>query len=277
MKVHEVAGGGGLRLHVREWGRADGAAILFIHGWSQSHMCWKQQYESALADEFRLVALDLRGHSMSDAPLDAQNYVNAQLWADDIAAVIDRFELLRPVLVGWSYGGFVICDFVRAYGQRKIAGINFVGAAVKLGPAAFGSLIGPGFLTHFPGATADDLPTNIEAMRAFVRACTARPLPAAEYEQAICWNMVVSPKVRAALAMREIDSDDVLSSLDVPVLVSHGEMDTVILPAMSRHIAEVCRTSAKVSWYPNVGHAAHMEGPGRFNAELADFTRRVSG
>jgi non-heme chloroperoxidase len=277
MKVHEVTGGGALRLHVREWGRADGAPILFIHGWSQSHLCWKKQYESALADEFRLVAFDLRGHGMSDAPLDAQNYVNAQPWADDIAAVIDQLELARPVLVGWSYGGFVICDFVRAYGQRKIAGINFVGAAVKLGPTAFGSLIGPGFLNHFPGATADDLPTNIEAIRAFVRACTARPLAAADYEQAICWNMVVPPKVRAALAMREIDCDDVLSSLDVPVLVSHGEMDTVILPAMSHHIAQKCRAPTKLSWYAGAGHAAHMEEPGRFNAELEDFARHTSG
>ena len=39
MQVHTVTGGGGVRLHVREWGRADGAPILFIHGWSQNHLC----------------------------------------------------------------------------------------------------------------------------------------------------------------------------------------------------------------------------------------------
>jgi pimeloyl-ACP methyl ester carboxylesterase len=36
MKVHAVRGGGGLRLHVREWRKADGPPILFIHGWSQT-------------------------------------------------------------------------------------------------------------------------------------------------------------------------------------------------------------------------------------------------
>jgi pimeloyl-ACP methyl ester carboxylesterase len=34
-----------------------GPAILLIHGWSQNHLCWKKQWESALADEFRLVAV----------------------------------------------------------------------------------------------------------------------------------------------------------------------------------------------------------------------------
>ena len=69
MKVHSVRGGGGLKLHVREWGKADGPPILFIHGWSQNHLCWVKQYDDGLADEFRLVAYDLRGHGMSDAPM----------------------------------------------------------------------------------------------------------------------------------------------------------------------------------------------------------------
>ena len=55
MRTHTVRGGGGLRLHVREWGREDGLSILFIHGWSQNHLCWAKQYESALAGEFRML------------------------------------------------------------------------------------------------------------------------------------------------------------------------------------------------------------------------------
>jgi pimeloyl-ACP methyl ester carboxylesterase len=143
MKVHAVQGGGGLRLHVREWGTADGPAILFIHGWSQNHLCWARQYESALADEFRLVAYDLRGHGMSEAPLEPGPYTDGKLWAEDVAAIIEELHLDRPVLVGWSYGAFVICDYVRAYGQDRIAAIDFVEGAVKLGETAFGALIGP--------------------------------------------------------------------------------------------------------------------------------------
>jgi pimeloyl-ACP methyl ester carboxylesterase len=109
----------------------------------------------------------------------------------DVAAIIDQLRLDRPVLVGWSYGAFIICDYVRAHGQDRIAAIQFVEGAVKLGDAAFGTLIGPGFLDHFAHATADDLPTNIWAMRSFVRASLAKPLGADEFETALCWNIVV--------------------------------------------------------------------------------------
>jgi non-heme chloroperoxidase len=276
MQVHTVTGGGGVRLHVREWGNADGPPILFIHGWSQNHLCWDKQYESALRDEFRLVAFDLRGHGMSEAPPGPEPYTDDALWADDLAAVIDRLDVERAVLVGWSYGAFVICDYIRAYGQDRVAAINFVEGVVKLGEAAFGTLIGPGFLDHFADATADDLPANIRGMRGFVRACLAKPVAAEDFETALCWNMAVAPQVRASLGAREIDDDDVLRGLAVPVLVTQGRSDTVVLPTMAEHILATC-PDAEASWYDGVGHVPHLEEPGRFNRELAALTRRVRG
>lgn len=274
MRTHEVRGGDGLKLHVREWGRVDAPPILLIHGWSQNHRCWQSQFDSPLAEEFRILALDLRGHGMSDAPLDARNYTEARLWAEDVDAIIRQLDVDRPVLVGWSYGGFIICDYVRAFGQSGIAGINFVGGAVTLGPSAFGTLIGPGFLEPFQGATADDLPSNFEAMRRFVRGCVAKPLPADLYEEALCWNVVVPAKVRLAMAQREIRSDDVLGRLTLPVLVTHGDADIVVLPAMAEHVLAACPT-AKASWFEGVGHAPHLEAPARFNTELAEFARSL--
>jgi non-heme chloroperoxidase len=276
MKPYTVRGGGGLGLHVREWGKADGSPILFIHGWSQNHLCWTKQVESTLADEFRLVAYDLRGHGMSGAPLEAEHYTDAGLWADDVAAIVDELGLERPVLVGWSYGAFVICDFIRKYGQSGVAAIDFVEGAVRLGESAFGTLIGPGFLDHFVGATADDLPTNIATMRSFVKTCPAKLLSADDHETAVCWNVAVPARVRANLAARQIDCDDVLRALEVPLLVTQGMADTVVLPAMAEHILAICPT-AEASWYDGVGHLPHLEEPGRFNRELAELTRRVRG
>ena len=273
MRVHEVRGGAGLRLHVREWGKADGQPILFIHGWSQNHLCWMRQYESTLADEFRLVAYDLRGHGMSEAPLEPEHYTDGTLWADDVGAIADDLHLEQPVLVGWSYGAFVICDYIRKYGQDRIAAINFVEGAAKLGEAAFGSLIGPGFLDHFVDATANDLPTNIQAMRSFVRACAAKPLPAEDLETAVCWNIAVPAAIRANLAARELDDDDVLRALEVPLLVTHGREDSVVLPAMAEHVLTTCPT-AEASWYEAVGHLPHLQEPERFNRELATLARR---
>jgi non-heme chloroperoxidase len=274
MKAHTVRGGGGLGLHVREWGTEDGPPIVFVHGWSQSHLCWAKQYESPLAREFRLVAFDLRGHGMSEAPLGPEHYTDDRLWADDLAAIVDELGLVRPVLVGWSYGAFVICDYVRAHGQERIAAVEFVEGVTKLGEAAFGTFIGPGFLDHFVDATSDDLPTSMRAMRSFVRTCLVAPVSDDDLETAVCWNVVVPAAIRANLAAREIDCDDVLRALQMPLLVTQGRADTVVLPAMAEHLLATCPT-AEASWYDGVGHAPHLEDYERFNRELAALTRRV--
>ena len=274
MKAHTVRGGGGLGLHVREWGTEDGPPIVFIHGWSQNHLCWAKQYESPLAREFRLVAFDLRGHGMSEAPLGPEHYTDAGLWADDLAAVIDELGLVRPVLVGWSYGAFVICDYLRSHGQERVAAIEFVEGVTKLGEAAFGRFIGPGFLDHFVDATSDDLPTSMRAMRSFVRTCLVAQVSEDEVDAAVCWNIDVPAAIRANLAAREIDCDDVLRALEVPLLVTQGRADSVVLPAMAEHLLATCPT-AEASWYDGVGHAPHLEDHERFNRELAALTRRV--
>jgi non-heme chloroperoxidase len=178
------------------------------------------------------------------------------------------------VLVGWSYGAFVICDYLRAHGQDRIGAVDFVGGADKLGPSAFGTLIGPGFLDHFADATADDLPSNIRAMRGLVKAFPAKPLPPDDVETLLCSSMVVPARIRANLGARQIDGDDVLRTLEVPLLVSHGRADTVVLPAMAEHILATCPV-AEPSWYEGVGHTPHLEQPERFNRELAALTRRV--
>ena len=125
--TYDVEGGGGLTLHVREWGNPEGSLILFIHGWSQSQLCWARQVSGPLSQQFHIVTYDLRGHGMSEKPRSADCYLDAQLWADDLASVIRRTGRDRAVLVAWSYGGFVVSDYLRAYGDQKIAGLNLVG------------------------------------------------------------------------------------------------------------------------------------------------------
>ena len=113
-------------------------------------------------------------------------------------------------------------------------------------------------------------------MRSFVRACVVKPVSDDDLESAVCWNVVVPAQVRASLAAREIDCDDVLHALDVPLLVTQGRADSVVLPAMAEHVLATCPT-AEASWYDGVGHVPHLEEPGRFNRELAALTRRVRG
>ena len=78
MKSHKISGGGGTQLHLVESGNSSGRPILFIHGFSQSWLAWGRQMSSDLADDHRLVAMDMRGHGLSDKPRDS--YGDSRLW-----------------------------------------------------------------------------------------------------------------------------------------------------------------------------------------------------
>ena len=270
---HMVSGGGGVALHVREWGNPNGPPLLLIHGWSQSHLCWQLQYTSDLAEEFRIVALDNRGHGQSEKPSALEAYNDGQLWADDIAAVIGTLGLQRPVLVGWSYGGFIIGDYVQAYGQDQLGAVNYVAAAVLLTPEF--THLGPGFLENAPPMMSSDAAVAIEGTRRFLAACTAAPLPVDLKETMLCFNMLTPPEVRQHLVTRQLDYTAVLRALQVPTLVTIGMADTVVLPAMGDFIVATA-PGAVASRYAGVGHAPFIEDAPRFNRELAGLARQIA-
>jgi len=271
-KIIHVKGGGGLQLAVREWGNPDGPAILLIHGWSQNHMCWSQQYTNEkLAKKYRMVTFDLRGHGDSERPLAPENYTNSQLWADDIAAIIKEMKLKKPVLVGWSYGGAVISDYLRFYGDSAISGIDFVDGANKIMQSQGYPMVGPVFLNNAGGMCAPpDLDTNLEATMAFVTGCSNKPIRQELFARAIGYNMVVPPQVRGAMVARDLNNDDVLSKISVPCLITQGKADNVILPAMAEYTAKMV-PGAKLSLYKDIGHSPFVEDTARFNSELDAF------
>jgi pimeloyl-ACP methyl ester carboxylesterase len=61
--------------------------------------------------------MDIRGHGRSDKPLDPNAYDDSAQWAADVNNVITGLGLKQPVLCGWSYGGAIICDYLRAHGD----------------------------------------------------------------------------------------------------------------------------------------------------------------
>ena len=103
----DVVAPDGTRLAVYEWGNVGGPEVLLVHGFAQCHLCFEPQYRSALAERFRLVAYDMRGHGGSGQPRDSAAYQGGRVWADDLATVMAAKGLKRPVLVGWSMGGRV--------------------------------------------------------------------------------------------------------------------------------------------------------------------------
>src|SRR6202040_4393670 len=89
VKAVSPRGPDGNRASAQDWGNPNGPEILFIHGFSQSHLSWiKQVTNSDLAKEFHLVTYDLRGHGNSDKPLEPERYKTSKYWADELQAVI---------------------------------------------------------------------------------------------------------------------------------------------------------------------------------------------
>lgn len=272
--THKVTGGNGTGLSVYECGNPDGQAIFLIHGFAQSCLSWKYQFDSALADEFRIVAMDMRGHGMSDKPMSPENYNDGQLYAGDIAAVIDQLDLKNPILSGWSYGGTIICDYLEHYGDGALGAVNFVGAAATLGTEEASHLIGPGTMTLIDDLLCEDLARNIAATRQFIINCCAEPPCAEDLEEALAYNMMVPPKVRLWMFLREMHYGDVLKEVSVPTLVTQGTADNIVLKPMADIFLDAV-PGAQASFYDGIGHSPHLEDPERFNRELAALARRV--
>jgi non-heme chloroperoxidase len=268
METHAITGGGGCRLHVEEYGNPDGRPILFLHAFSQCRLSWARQVESDLADDFRLVALDLRGHGLSEKPRDA--YGDSALWAEDVAAVISSLELDHPILCGWSYAGLVICDYLRQHGEDEIGGINLVSAISKVGSEQALSVLTPEFLALVPGFFSNDAIESIGALEAMLRIVCYDPLPPADLYTMLGFNAIVPPHVREGLFSRTLDNDDVLSRLRAPVLVTHGRDDRCVLPAAAEQHAALI-PNATLSLYPQMGHAPHWEDAARFNREIREL------
>src|SRR4029077_11490910 len=155
------------QLHLVETGNASGRPIVFIHGFSQCWLAWTRQMHSALADSYRLIAVDMRGHGLSDKP--REGYADSQLWADDVRAVIQSLDLDQPILCGWSYGPLVILDYIRHYGEDSISGINFVGGVTKLGSDEAMSFLTPELLSLVPGFFATDAEESVRSLKSLIR------------------------------------------------------------------------------------------------------------
>lgn len=246
--------------------------LIFIHGFNQSGLAWmRQATDPQLLRACQMVTFDMRGHGGSSKPDDTAAYGDAARWADDVDAMIAASGFAKPILVGWSYAGRVITDYVRSHGTAKLGGINFVGALLK----ADGKLMGHG-RRHFTPMVGADLAANIDGTRAFLRACFEVEPSRDDFETMLAYNMVVPPLVRRRLLERSSDPAEMLAGLSCPVLVTHGEKDQIIRADMARFVAQQV-PGAQLSIYDHCGHSPFYEDAARFNAELLAFAQAARG
>ena len=272
-----VPGAGGLPLNVAETGKADGPAILFIHGMAMGYLSFKPQFDSDLAKDFRLVAFDLRGHGNSGKPWKPEDVQPSDIWADDVAAVIKAKGLTKPVIVGWSYGGFVAADYIRKYGTAGVAGLNLVGSLAGLvqQPPPVGNMTPDEMKRRAAMQTSGNLLDNLSIVEATTKIFEFPGMTPEYRAEMHAMGVMVPAYVRRAFVGRNLDHQDVTPKLTLPLLVTMGSNDIAQAPDAYARL-KAALPKATYSVFENTGHLPFAQNPARFNKELAEFVRAAN-
>lgn len=267
----------GTPLCVYETGKTDGPTLVLLHGFSQSYGVFKRQFESTLANDYRLVAFDLRGHGCSGKPSTNEAYATPEIWARDVKAVLDAKQVTKPILVGWSYGAFIIADYVRTFGSRDLAGVVLVGSnAGMIAEAA--DQAARRKEGYERAAAANPFSTEIERGindgRGFVKFMSAKPLPADIDTIMFTANQQLPAYANRAMTTRKLENVDLIPKFDLPALLVVGERDfsnpaDVIAGLAAR------MPNAKVVRFAESGHSTFAEEPERFNSVVREFAESV--
>ncbi len=246
--------------------------ILFLHGLRQSRLSWDKQFADPALSGFRMVRFDLRGHGDSDKPSSPDAYSDIDRWADDVAAVIAATKLRRPVLVGWSLGGWVAGGYLRKYGSSRITGINLVDAVTKLSPDLLTPLAGAFAKT----GTSHDLVERTAATAKFLLACFHQPPTGVDLQTMLVINGMTARAVNEGFIKTSVsDLEPDFRAYDGPILISHGKHDRLVRLAMSERI-KALRPGSRLSVYADSGHSPFYEEAARFGRELAAFVAAAS-
>jgi non-heme chloroperoxidase len=227
--------------------------------------------ERRLADDYRQVAMDLRGHGLSDKPRTGATTPDYGL---GVSAVITALGLDQPVLSVWSYGPLVILDHIRYHGEDDIGGLNFVGGINKLGSDAAMSVIRPEILSLVPGFFATDAEGSVRSFERLSSMFFTREPSADDLYLMLGYNVSVRAAVGQAPFSRSFDNDNVLANIRKPVRVLHGAEDAVVqLAVVDQHKAGM--PHAQISVMLNAGHAYFGDDAATFNQQLRAFCQTL--
>lgn len=255
----------GTRLYYEEAGI--GPALVFVHGFSGNLHMWDEQF-STLADRFRVIRYDLRGHGQSDLPGE-QPYAHA----DDLDALLAFLSVERAVVVGISMGGWIATHFTLTYPQR-------VAGTVLISSALIGWEWTPEWKVLWSALTERARSQGVAAAKqlwlehplfSMVR---NNPATAGHLQRMVeaysGWHWLHHDPQRAI----DIPDMEQLDRIATPVLIVSGDEDfpdfRLIAEILAHNIPRV-ETLA----LPGVGHLANLEAPQALNAAISAFADTV--
>ena len=243
-----------------------GQPILFLHAFPLNRSMWDEQVK-ALLDEnrFRLVAPDWRGFGESDITSEISTM---EMFADDLAALMNSLGIDTAILCGLSMGGYVAFAFLRKYPQR-LSGLiladtrpgadtaegranreNVATLTESEGTSAIADLQLPKLISDY---TRQHFPLVALRIRQMIEAATSQGIAAAS----------------RGMALRA-DSSDLLSAITCPTLVLAGEHDVLIPADIARDYAAKI-PGAQFVVIPGAGHLSNLEQPQAFLQALNGF------
>jgi len=270
----------GTAIFYKDWGPKDAQPIVFHHGWPLSSDDWDTQMLFFLAEGYRVIAHDRRGHGRSaqvDFGHDMDHY------AADAASLTEQLDLRNAIHVGHSTGGGEAAAYVARYGipQGRVAEAILVSAVP---PIMLKTDRYPGGL---PIEVFDGLRAGLAANRAqFFRDVASGPFygfnrSEADIKPAVIDNWWRQGMMGSALAhyhgikaFSETDQTDDVKAISVPTLMLHGDDDQVVPYRNAGVLQAELLPDATLRIYEGYSHGMLTVNADVLNADMLAFAKR---
>tara|TARA_B100002003_G_scaffold248576_2_gene282704 strand:+ start:27 stop:857 length:831 start_codon:yes stop_codon:yes gene_type:complete len=267
----------GVEIFYKDWGPKDAQPVVFHHGWPLSGDDWDAQMLFFLAQGYRVIAHDRRGHGRSAQVSDGHDMDH---YAADVAALVRRLDLRDAIHIGHSTGGGEAARYVARAEPGRVARAVLIGAVP---PIMVQTEANPEGL---PLAVFDGFRAALAANRAqFYLDVASGPFygfnrEGAEVSEGLIrnwWRQGMAGGAKAHYdgikAFSETDFTEDLKAIDVPVLLLHGEDDQIVPIHDSALKAIKLLRHGTLKTYPGLSHAPFATHPDRVNADLLAFAR----
>jgi 2-succinyl-6-hydroxy-2,4-cyclohexadiene-1-carboxylate synthase len=260
----------GISLNVEVVGA--GPPLLLLHGFTGSAATWASHLPE-LSGRATTIAVDLIGHGASDAPADPARYTMSHCIAD-LLAVLDRLEIGRAAVLGYSMGARVALHLALA-APKRVAGLVLESGSPGLAGESERSA------RH---ASDEAMAATIErdGVRAFVARWEQLPLFAsqttlpAEVRSTLRRQRLRNNAQGLAHSLRGMGTGaqaslwSRLGQIDAPALLIVGSLDEKF--CRIGRAMDGAMPRARLAVVPGAGHAVHLEQPDEFNRLVLGFT-----
>ena len=265
----------GTQIYYKDWG--SGQPIVFHHGWPLSADDWDAQMLFFLAQGYRVIAHDRRGHGRSSQ---TENGNDMDTYVDDVAQLAAHLNLRNAIHVGHSTGGGEVARYVARAAKGRAAKAVLVDAVP---PIMVKSDKNPG---GTPIEAFDGLRAALAANRSqFYLDLPSGPFygfnrPGAKVSQGLIYNWWRQGMMGGAQAhyecikvFSETDFTEDLKAIDVPVLILHGDDDQIVPFADSGPLSAKLVKHATFKVYPGGPHGVCQTQPDMVNRDLLAFIK----